>query len=456
MSNANPFIFRQYDIRGKVAEDFPEDVVTDLGRAFGTYVRRRGGVRCAISGDVRLTTPRLVRNFADGLLSTGVDVVNLGQLPTPANYFSTFALDVHAAVQVTGSHNPPEFNGFKLTLNRGPVFGEEIQEIRSFVDSGNFEKGSGRESTHDIRDEYAAMLKSKIRIERPIRMVMDCGNGAAALGADQIFQSMGIQTDPLFADPDGTFPNHHPDPTVEKNLQDLIIRVKSAPCDLGVAFDGDADRVGAVDENGKVFWADILMALFLPELSQKYRGAEIVFDVKCSQALEETIVKHGFRPHMCETGHSILKKKMKELGCPFAGELSGHIFFGGDEFYGFDDALYVAARLAQLLSRSDRKLSELLTELPHYESSPEIRVSFETDAEKFRIAEAARKYFLERYDCITIDGIRVRLEDGWALVRPSNTQADITCRFEAKTTERLKEIEALVLGKLRELGAATS
>ena len=453
MPKANPFIFRQYDIRGKVAQDFPEDVVTDLGRGFGTYVRNKGGSRCAISGDVRLTTPRLVRNFTDGLLSTGMDVVDLGQLPTPANYFSTFAMDVDAAVQVTGSHNPPEFNGFKLTLNRGPVFGDEIQQIRSIVDSASFQKGSGRESTHNINDEYAAMLKSKIRIERPIRMVMDCGNGAAALGANEILQSMGITTDAIFADPDGTFPNHHPDPTIEKNLQDLIKRVKSAPCDLGVAFDGDADRVGAVDENGQVFWADILMALFLPELEQKYRGSEIVFDVKCSQALEETIIKHGFRPHMCETGHSILKKKMKELGCPFAGELSGHIFFGGEEFYGFDDAIYVAARLAQLLSRSDRKLSELLAELPQYHSSPEIRVSFENDAEKFRIAQAARKFFTERYECITIDGIRIKFADGWALARASNTQADITCRFEATTADRLKEIEELVLGKLRELGA---
>ncbi len=454
MTKANPYIFRQYDIRGKVAEDFPDEVVVDLGRGFGTYVRRHGGSRCVISGDVRLTTPRLVQNFTDGLRSTGVDVIDLGQLPTPANYFASFHMDVHAAVQVTGSHNPPEFNGFKLTLNRGPVFGEEIQQIRSFIEGQTFERGQGTESRHDIQGEYASMLLGKIHIERPIRMVMDCGNGAAALVAEDIFRRMGVTVDPLFATPDGTFPNHHPDPTVEKNLQDLIKRVRSTSCDLGVAFDGDADRVGAVDETGRIFWADILMALFLPELSQKYRGREVVFDVKCSQALEETIVRYGFKPYMCQTGHSILKKKMKELDCPFAGELSGHIFFGAEEFYGFDDALYVAARLAQLLSRSNRKLSELLADLPHYESSPEIRVSCENDAEKFRIAEEARRFFTARYECITVDGIRIKFGDGWALARASNTQADITCRFEATTPERLKEIESLVLGKLRELGAS--
>lgn len=455
MGNLNPFVFRQYDIRGKVEQDFPPDVVILLGRGYGTFLRKRGAKSCAISGDVRLTTPRLMDNFKEGLRSCGIDVVDLGKLPTPANYFSTYQLNVDAAVQITGSHNPPEFNGFKLTLNRGPVFGPDIQEIRAIIESGQFEKGSGKETTHDIRDEYTQMLVGKIRLERPIKMVMDSGNGAAALFTNDIYKAMGIQTDPMFDEPDGTFPNHHPDPTVEKNLKQLIARVQSVDCDLGVSFDGDADRVGAVDENGRIFWADILMALFLPELSKKYRGSEIVFDVKCSQALEETMIKYGFRPHMSETGHSILKKKMKELGCPFAGELSGHIFFGGDEFFGFDDAVYVGARLAQLLSRSDKKLSELLAELPHYESSPEIRLECKDDQQKFRVAEAAKKFFMQKYECITIDGIRIKFDGGWALARASNTQADITCRFEAKTTTRLAEIQDLVIGKLKELGAGT-
>ena len=447
--NLNKYIFREYDIRGKVSDDFPPDVVESLGRGFGTFIKRSGGREIALSGDVRLTTPSLIEQFKTGVLSTGIDVINIGILPTPANYYSMFKLDVAGAVQITGSHNPPEFNGFKMSRNKKAVFGESIQNIRAIIEKMDYEIGEGMEAAYDILSDYKQMLVSKIDIQKRIKVVMDCGNAAGAICAPEVFNELNVELTELYCDVDGTFPNHHPDPTVENNLTDLVHLIKSGDYDIGLAFDGDADRVGVIDETGDVVWADQLMALFLPEVVEE--GDEILYDVKCSQALEEMIIKYGGKPVMWKTGHSLIKQRMAELNCKLGGEMSGHIFFA-DDFFGFDDAIYVGARIVQTLSRTDKKLSELKAELPKYYSTPEIRLEAKSDEEKFRIANEAIDYFTANYNCSTVDGVRIKFSDGWGLVRSSNTQPVIVCRFEANTPERMEEIQSIVMNKLQEIG----
>ena len=447
--NLNQYIFREYDIRGKVSDDFPPELVEALGKGFGTYIKRSGGQEIALSGDVRLTTPDLMEQFKTGVLSTGVDVIKIGILPTPANYYSMFSLGVAGAVQITGSHNPPEFNGFKLSQNKKAVFGEAIQEIRVIIEGEDYETGEGTEASYDILTKYKRMIASKIDIKKPMKVVMDCGNAAGAICAPEIFKNLNVDLTELYCDVDGTFPNHHPDPTVKENLVDLISLVKQGSYDIGLAFDGDADRIGVVDETGDIVWADQLMALFLPEVVEE--GDEILYDVKCSQALEEMIIKYGGKPVMWKTGHSLIKQRMSELNCKLGGEMSGHIFFA-DDYFGYDDAIYVAARIVQTLSRTDQKLSQLKAELPKYYSTPEMRLEVESDEEKFRIAKEAVAYFTENYDCSTVDGVRIKFGDGWGLVRSSNTQPVIVCRFEANTAERMEEIQSIVMNKLQEIG----
>ena len=447
--NLNKYIFREYDIRGKVSDDFPPELVEALGKGFGTFIKRGGGQEIALSGDIRLTTPDLMEQFKTGVLSTGVDVINIGILPTPANYYSMFSLGVAGAVQITGSHNPPEFNGFKLSRNKKAVFGEAIQEIRVIIEKEDYETGEGSEASYDILTKYKRMIASKIDIKKRMKVVMDCGNAAGAICAPEIFKNLNVDLTELYCDVDGTFPNHHPDPTVKENLVDLISLVKQGSYDIGLAFDGDADRVGVVDETGDIVWADQLMALFLPEVVEE--GDEILYDVKCSQALEEMIVKYGGKPVMWKTGHSLIKQRMSELNCKLGGEMSGHIFFA-DDYFGYDDAIYVAARIVQTLSRTDQKLSQLKAELPKYYSTPEMRLEAESDEEKFRIAKEAVAYFTENYDCSTVDGVRIKFGDGWGLVRSSNTQPVIVCRFEANTAERMEEIRSIVMNKLQEIG----
>ena len=449
MSLINPYIFREYDIRGNVSKDFPEHVVGKLGKAFGTFVNRAGGREVAISGDIRLTTPTLIEQFKKGVLSTGVDVINIGILPTPVNYFSMFHLGVFSAVQITGSHNPPEFNGFKLSMNKKPVYGDDIQTLYHLIDKMDFDQGEGTEARFKLLDVYNEMITKKIEIEKPLKVVMDCGNAAAAINAPELFKSLGVELTELYCEPDGTFPNHHPDPTVESNLIDLIDLMKTGEYDVGLAFDGDADRVGVVDEKGDILWADQLMSIFLPDIIKD--GEDILFDVKCSQALEDMIQRYGGNPIMWKTGHSLIKQKMSELGCKFGGEMSGHIFFA-DDYYGYDDALYVGARLLQLLSQTEKSLSELRSDIPVYYSTPEMRIEAKNDEEKFTIIKKAIDYFTNNYDCITVDGVRIQFGDGWGLVRSSNTQPVIVCRFEANSIERKNEIMNLVLTKLKEFG----
>ena len=447
--NVNPYIFREYDIRGEVAEDFPPEVVVSLGKAFGTLVKRSGGREIAISGDIRLTTPDLINFFKEGVLSTGVDVINIGIVPTPVNYFSLFELDVAASVQITGSHNPPEFNGFKLSLHKKPVYGDQIQLIKNFILNLDYDNGEGSETRYKLLPKYAEMIQSKISINKKMKVVMDCGNAAAAINAPSIFKDLGVELKELFCEPDGTFPNHHPDPTVEENLKDLISEIKNGDYDLGIAFDGDADRLGVVDETGDIIWADQLLAILLSDVIEE--GDEVIFDVKCSQALEDVISELGGRPVMWKTGHSLIKNKMAENNCKIGGEMSGHIFFA-DDYFGYDDAIYVAGRLIQMLSNTEKTLSELKSVIPKYISTPEIRLEAESDEKKFEIAKMAEDYFSKNYDCITVDGVRVKFKEGWGLVRASNTQPVIVCRFEGNTLDNMIKIQSIILDKLKEFG----
>ena len=447
----NPYIFREYDIRGVVAEDFPEDVVVHLGKGFGTYVREKGGKTITISGDVRLSTPELKQAFTKGLLSTGVDVIDVGIVPTPVNYYSMFIMDIDGAVQITGSHNPSNMNGFKLSYEKKAVYGKDIQYIKTIIESGKFAEGDGKFSEKEILEDYKKMVISKIKLDRPIKLAMDCGNATGCLAAPEIFSKIGCEVTELYCDIDGTFPNHHPDPTVKKNLTDLIAEVQKGGYDFGVSFDGDADRIGVIDNKGEIIWADYIMILFLDEILAKYPGSKVIFDVKCSQALEEMITAKGGQPLMWKTGHSLIKQKMKEENLPFAGEMSGHIFFG-DGYFGYDDAIYVGARFAQMISRSKETLSEKMATLPKYFSTPEMRLECENDAVKFEISKKATSYFKSNYECIDIDGVRIKFKDGWGLVRSSNTQPVIVTRFEAKTEARLNEIKELILTKLQEFG----
>lgn len=447
--NYNPYVFREYDIRGEVAEDFSDEFVQDLGRAFGTFVKRRGGKEIGLGGDIRLTTPDLVENFKTGLLETGIDIINLGIVPTPANYYSMWKLDVAGAVQITGSHNPPEMNGFKMSFKKGAVYGEQIQELRQLMEKRDFSSGTGAEVSYEILQDYMEMIVDKITLERELRVAMDCGNAAACLVAPRLFRDLGVDLTELYCEVDGSFPNHHPDPSVPKNLEDLSRVVQSGNLDMGIAYDGDADRIGIEDDQGNIVYADRIMCLFLPEIVRP--GDEVLFDVKCSLALEEEILRHGGKPVIWKTGHSLIKQKMKELGCRFGGEMSGHLFMA-DDYFGYDDAIYVSARLAQTLSRQDKAISELVAGLPVYYSTPEMRLDCPSDEEKFFIAEKAATYFKAHYDCIDIDGVRVKFSDGWGLVRASNTQPVIVCRFEAKTPERMEEIKTAVLTKVQEMG----
>ena len=447
----NPYIFREYDIRGVVEKDFPEEVVINLGKAFGTYVREKGGKTLSLSGDVRISTPMLKKAFAKGLMAAGVDVIDVGIVPTPVNYYSMFILDVDGAVQITGSHNPSDMNGIKLSFDKKAVYGKDIQYLKSIIEKDAYATGSGNFTEKEILEDYKQMVISKIKLDRPVKLVMDCGNATAGLVAPDIYKAIGCDVTELYSEVDGTFPNHHPDPTVKKNLTDLIAEVKKGDYDFGIAFDGDADRVGIVDDRGEIIFADYIMILMLDEIFEKYPGTGVVFDVKCSQALEERIVEKGGKPIMWKTGHSLIKQKMKDEGLPFSGEMSGHIFIK-DEYFGYDDAIYVGTRFARMVSRSKESLSARMARLPKYFSTPEMRLNCENDQVKFEIAEKAAEYFKDNYQCIDVDGVRIKFGDGWGLVRKSNTQPVIVTRFEAKTEARLNEIKNLVLSKLQEFG----
>jgi phosphomannomutase/phosphoglucomutase len=449
-------IFRQYDIRGIVGEDLTAEVTEGVGRAFASIVRSHTGKatpKIAVGNDNRTTSPELVAGLVAGIRSAGVDVLQVGTVPTPVLYWTEATYETDAGVQITGSHNPPEWNGVKMSLRRSALYGDAIQEIRDRILKRDMDSGSGAHEEIEVLDRYVADISGRLSLTRPMKVAVDAGNGVGALVAVPLLEKLGATVTPLFCESDGTFPNHHPDPTVDENLQDLIRTVRGTPHDLGVAFDGDADRIGAVDEHGNIVRGDILLLLYgLDLLEKRGPGQKLIFDVKCSQVLPEVFAAAGGEPIMWKTGHSLIKKKMKETGALLAGELSGHIMVA-DDYFGFDDALYDACRLVALVSRSGRSLSEMVADFPVYVSTPELRIDV-TEEQKWDLVEQAVRHFSARHDVIDVDGARVLFGDGWALLRASNTQPAVVARVEAKTAERLQEIRGEVSAWLATQGVA--
>ena len=446
----NPTIFREYDIRGRFPDDLNEETVHDLGLSIGSYFHDRGASRISLGRDCRLSSPALREALSEGLMETGMEILDIGMVPTPLLYFSLFHLNTDGGVQITGSHNPPEYNGFKICLGRTTIHGAEIQEIRKISDQGKFPKGPGSLKEIDVIPPYLSYLKENI-IPGDIgrRVVLDAGNGVGGLVAPECYRAMGVEGESLFCEPDGRFPNHHPDPTIPENLEPLRKRISETSADLGIAFDGDADRIGVLDSEGNILWGDQLMIIFSRDLLERIPGAKIIGEVKCSQTLYDDIKKHKGIPIMWKAGHSLIKAKMKEEGALLAGEMSGHLFFA-ERYFGYDDAIYAGARLLEIITRKEKKVRELLSGVPVMVNTPEIRMDCPDD-KKFQVVAQLAKDFKREYDVIDVDGARVLFDGGWGLVRASNTQPVLVLRFEARDEALLQEIRTIFMDKLQKL-----
>ncbi len=449
-------IFRQYDVRGLVGSELTPEFAWALGRAYATAARHKLGRAAvlAVGRDNRPSGEALARAVRTGIVEAGGTAMDVGMLPTPALYLAVVALGTDGGLQVTGSHNPPEFNGFKMVLAGESVHGEEILALWETIVAETWDTGSGTEAADgSVLERYRQAILERHRLARRVKVVVDCGNGAGSLIAVPTLQALGADVIPLFCESDGTFPNHHPDPTVPENLRDLQEAVRRTGAELGVAFDGDADRLGAVDENGRILYGDQLLVLFGRDAVPRFgAGIPVIFDVKCSEVLRQALTDAGARPEMWKTGHSLIKARMKETGAPLAGEMSGHMFFGGD-YFGFDDALFGAARLLEIVSRSSGGLAHLLADLPETFATPEIRVDC-ADEEKFALVERAAAWFGSRYPVNTIDGVRMTFPNGWGLIRSSNTQPILVLRFEATDPESLSRYQAEVRAWLATEGLA--
>ena len=424
------------------------EIARRLGQGFGTHMRQLGRKDLVVGRDGRLSSPSYGGAVIEGLISTGCNVIDIGVCPTPVYYFSVFHLDKDGGMMVTGSHNPPEFNGFKVSVGKSTIFGEEIQKLGRLIEKGEFVNGKGSLSKFEIIQPYQDYIKKNIKLEKKMRVVIDAGNGTAGVAAGPLLRDLSCEVEELYCKIDGRFPNHFPDPTIPGNLKDLIDRVKKSRADVGIGYDGDADRIGVVDDQGNIIWGDQLMILFAREILKQKKGATFVAEVKCSQNLFTDIEKHGGKAIMWRTGHSLIKEKMKEEKAVLGGEMSGHIFFA-DRYFGYDDAIYASCRLIELLSKTERKLSQLLEDVPKTFITPEIRVDC-PDEIKFKVVEKVKDELRKNYTIIDVDGVRVKFEDGWGLLRASNTQPVLVLRFEAPTENRLQEIKKLVETKVQE------
>jgi len=442
----NPKSFREYDIRGIVGQDLDEAVVETLGRAIGTTFVGRGKKDVALGRDCRLSSPAFAAALTRGLLATGCDVTDIGVVPTPLLYFSVFEKKKEAGVMITGSHNPPEHNGFKMMVGEETLYGEAIQAIYGLIQSGRFASGRGQARAFDIVPEYLDYVASRVRAARRLRVVVDAGNGTGGAVGVPLLKRIGCEVVPLYCEMDGRFPNHHADPTLPEAMRDLIAKVRETKADLGIGYDGDADRIGVVDDAGRLIWGDQILIIFARDILPSHPGAAVISEVKASKVLYDEIARLGGRPIMWRTGHSLIKKKIKEEKAVLAGEMSGHIFFA-DRWFGFDDAIYSSARLVEVLSRSGRKLSAMLADLPKTFSTPEIRI-YTSDEVKFKIVDEVKKELAAKHKVIDIDGVRAIFPKGWGLVRASNTQAVIVMRFEADSESDLAAIQAEVRGAL--------
>ncbi len=446
----NPQIFREYDIRGRVDEDLTPEVVEALGRGYATMMIREKGVpspTIALGRDCRLSSDRLRDNLIQGLTASNCRVLDIGVCPTPMLYYALFNLEVDGGLMITGSHNPPEFNGFKVCVGRETIYGPHIRHLGEIMEKGDFVHGQGSVETVSITSRYMETLKEGIHLARPVNVIVDAGNGTGGAIAAPLMESLGCLVECLFCEMDGHFPHHHPDPTIPDNMRFLIEKVTTTGAELGIGYDGDADRIGVVDDKGHIIWGDQLMILFSRAVLAEHPGATIVSEVKCSMNLFKDIENHGGRAIMWKAGHSLIKKKMREEKALLGGEMSGHIFFA-DRYFGYDDAIYASLRLLELVSNDSRTISEMLSDVPQTFSTPEIRMDC-PDEKKFDVVAAIRDDFIQNgYNLVDVDGVRVIFEDGWGLVRPSNTQPVIVLRFEATTESRLAEIRKLIEDKL--------
>lgn len=452
-SSVPAHIFREYDIRGIAETELCDETIRQIGQAFGTYLSDLGVFTVSLGGDARLSTPRIKKGIAEGLMRAGVSVIDIGLAATPMFYWSLYHLGVEGGVMVTGSHNPPEFNGLKLAMDKATIWGDEIQEIYRIIRDGRVEtvRTPGAERSEDIQYLYTQMLISKIKLgPRKLKVVLDSGNGTGGLVGPEFIRSIGCEVVELFSEPDGRFPNHHPDPTKREYLPQLIDAVLKNKADVGIGFDGDSDRIGVVDDKGNMIFGDQLMLLFWKEILPSHPGAAVIVEVKSSMVLPEETAKLGGKPMWWKSGHSLVKAKMKELGALFSGEVSGHMFFA-DEFFGFDDAFYAAGRLLRILSNTDKKLSELIGEMPSYPSTAETRFNCPDDL-KFEVVDRVKEAAMADKETITVDGVRIIHENGWSLLRASNTQPVLVTRCEGRSQADLDAICADMKRRIKEAG----
>lgn len=446
----NEHIFREYDIRGIVGRDLTDETVYDVARAIGTFFKSKGARRATVGRDARESSPRFRDILIQGLTETGCDVLDIGMVPTPALYFTLFTEQVDAGVMITGSHNPSDYNGLKICLGKSTIFGEQINEIKKIALSRQFAGGAGTREEKDVVSAYRDYIAANVEPgARKLKVVVDAGNGMGGFIGAPLYRSLGCEVIELFCEPDSRFPNHHPDPTVVENMRFAVEAVKANNADLAIAFDGDADRIGVVDERGEIIWGDQLMVIFARSILSRKPGATFIAEVKCSQTLFDDIEHHGGNAIMWKVGHSLIKARMKETGAVLAGEMSGHVFFA-DRYFGYDDGIYAGARLLEILSNTDEPLSALLNGLPRTFATPEIRVDC-PDEVKFSVVPELTEDFKRTHKVIDIDGARIIFENGWALVRASNTQPALVLRFEADSEENLQEIRATVEERVKRL-----
>ncbi|MGC9976115.1 MAG: phosphomannomutase/phosphoglucomutase [Syntrophales bacterium] len=438
----NPEVFREYDIRGVVDKDLTFNFAYDLGRSLGTFSIPRGVRTMALGMDCRLSSPAYRDAIRKGVNSTGIDIIDCGLCATPMLYFAIRLYNADGGVMITGSHNPPEFNGFKICVGPDTIYGADIQALRTIMEKGNYISGSGTSRQVDVSQSYEDYLFKNVVIKRGLNIVVDGGNGVGGLFALPLFKRFGCNITDIYCNPDGRFPNHFPDPTILENLSELISLVKEKKADIGIAYDGDADRIGVVTDRGDVLWGDELLLLFSRFILKKSPGATIIGEVKCSQKLYDDIERHGGRSIMWRAGHSLIKGKMREEKAPLAGEMSGHLFFA-DRYFGYDDAIYASLRLLEIISTTRHKISDILADVPRTFTTPEIRVGCPDDI-KFNVVNEVKEYFRKGYKIIDVDGVRIPFGDGWGLVRSSNTQPVLVLRFEALTEERLQQIKKTV------------
>ena len=443
----NAAIFREYDIRGSVEKDLTDDVALNIGRGFATVMNEGGKQKASVCRDCRLSSEHYRDLIVQGMVEGGLDVIDLGVLPTGLFYYSLFNLDVEGGIMITGSHNAADQNGFKVAVGKATLYGQQIQYVRKIIEEKRFVKGKGSYREYkNLVEDYYNFLRSNIKLTKRFKVVVDAGNGTGGVVGVPIMKEMGQDVIPLFCDMDGHFPNHHPDPTVEKNIETLRKTVLEDKADVGIAYDGDADRIGVIDNEGNIIWGDYLMIIFARDVLKDHKGATFVSEVKCSKNLYEDVEKHGGVPIMWKAGHSLIKQKMKETGALLGGEMSGHVFFA-DKFFGYDDAVYASLRLLEIMCKDGRPVSEFLKDVPKMYSTPEIRIDC-PDTVKFDVVKRLTEYYRERYQVIDIDGVRVVLNDGWGLVRPSNTGPILVLRFEAESPEAMKRIQDMVMNDL--------